>query len=163
MGYNSTIASAYANGAGQYHFDESPNNACDGNIATKYVNFGLCAGDTHVCGCGSQTGLYFELKRGTSLVTGLQICTGDDYPGRDPILVTLEGSNRSGTDLLVGSSWSLIYLGDSGLKSDPGRQRCGTIQIFPNSNSYKSYRFLILSVRQVLSCAQYSELQLYGY
>ncbi|CAF0943422.1 unnamed protein product [Adineta ricciae] len=163
MGYNSTIALPYTNGTGQYHSDESPSNACDGNIATKYVNFGRCAANTQICGCGSQTGLHIELKRSAPLVTGFQICTGDDYPGRDPILVTLEGSNHSGTDLLVGFSWSLIYVGDSDLKSDTGRRRCGTIQMFPNSNRYKNYRFLILSVRQVLDCAQYSELQLYGY
>jgi len=112
--------------------------------------------------CGLNTGFYLELLQGQVLVTALQVCTANDFPERDPLTVTLEGSNQSGTALTVGTSWSLIYSGNTGLPSNPGRGICGTVQSFNNSIQYKSYRFLVSGKRDMSNSVQYSELQLFN-
>ncbi|CAF4313600.1 unnamed protein product, partial [Adineta steineri] len=94
--YNTKInqnsqASRSGDTVGNYPARESPAQACDGNPQTKYLSFGRCSGGKHGVECGSDTGFYLELKRGASLVTGIQICTADDFPERDPLHVSLEG------------------------------------------------------------------------
>ncbi|CAF4200147.1 unnamed protein product [Adineta steineri] len=147
----------------QYHPSAPPANACDGDTSTKYLHFGWCQSDQWEVYCGLDTGFYLELKRGASLVTGLQICTANDRESRDPLTVSLEGSNQSGSSLTLGSSWNLIYNGPSGLETDPGRLTCGIMQLINNSIQYKSYRFLVTSKRDIENSVQYSELKLFGY
>ncbi|CAF4243351.1 unnamed protein product [Adineta steineri] len=84
------------------------------------------------------TGFYVTLKRGVSLVIGLQIFTADDMSARDPIIVTLEGSNSNDIDLTYGINWNLIYNGNSRLTNDPGRLTRGQTQFFCNSKQYMS-------------------------
>ncbi len=162
VGSNS-LASTIGSSAGQSPLAQGPASACDGSISTKYVNFGPCTISDNAPQCGLNTGFYLELQRGASLVTGLQICTADDNPDRDPFSVTLEGSNQSGTALTLGSIWTLIYSGISGLQTDPGRFTCGIEQLFINTIQYKSYRFLALSKRDFEDSIQYSEVRLFGY
>ncbi|CAF4134679.1 unnamed protein product, partial [Adineta steineri] len=149
--------------SGHYPTDDSPANACDGATSTKYLNFGTCSEGGYDITCGLDTGFYLELKRGVALVTGLQICTGSDFPERDPLTVSLEGSNQSGASLTLGSSWTLIYNGPSGLQTNLGRLTCGIMQLMNNSIQYKSYRFLVSSKRGASNSVQYSELKLFGY
>jgi hypothetical protein len=162
VGSNS-LASTIGSSAGQSPLGQGPASACDGSISTKYVNFGPCTISDNAPQCGLNTGFYLELQRGASLVTGLQICTANDYPDRDPFSVTLEGSNQSGTALTFGFSWNLIYSGISGLQADPGRNHCGIVQLFNNTIQYQSYRFLASSKRNISDSIQYSEVQLFGY
>ncbi|CAF1034057.1 unnamed protein product [Adineta steineri] len=149
--------------SGHYPTDHSPANACDGATSTKYLNFGRCPEYIDDITCGLDTGFYLELKRGASLVTGLQICTANDFPERDPLTVSMEGSNQSGASLNLGSSWTLIYNGPSGLQTNPGRLTCGIMQLMNNSIQYKSYRFLVSSKRGYGNSVQYSEVKLFGY
>jgi len=160
---NDSLASTIGYSAGQSPPGQGAANACDGSISTKYVNFGPCTILDNAPQCGLNTGFYLELQRGASLVTGLQICTADDHLDRDPILVTLEGSNHSETALTGGSSCTLIYSGNSGLQADPGRFTCGIGQLFNNTIQYQSYRFLALSKRNFSDSIQYSEVRLFGY
>ncbi|CAF1363214.1 unnamed protein product [Adineta steineri] len=146
-----------------YPPEQSPAKACDGDTSTKYLHFGTCSEGRYDITCGLDTGFYLELKPGASLVTGLQICTAEDFPERDPLTVSLEGSNQSGSNLTFGWSWTLIYNGPSGLQTDPGRRTCGIMQLTNNSIQYKSYRFLVSRKRGSLNGVQYSELQLFGY
>ncbi|CAF0948289.1 unnamed protein product [Adineta steineri] len=162
VGTNSTTATP-GNYIGQYIPTESPYNACDNNTGTKYLSFGTCGETTIDSICGLNTGLYLELQRGLSLIIGLQMCTGNDYPERDPFIVSLEGSNLSGTVLNLGTSWTLIYNGPSGLQTDPGRSTCGRFQSINNTIQYKSYRFLVSAKRSISNSVQYSEIQLHGY
>ena len=91
----------------------------------------------------------------------LQFCTENDLPLRDPLTVTLEGSNQNGSTLLLGSSWTLIYNGTTGLDVDPGRGSLGVRQtFFSNVIAYSSYRILITWKRGNEIATQYSELQL---
>jgi len=114
--------------------------------------------------CGINTGFYVILQRGAVVMEGLQFCTGNDNPPRDPITMTLEGSNQTGSALMLGSSWSLIYNGSCGLDVDPGRESLGQIQTFSNNFiAYSSYRILITSKRGSDYAFQYSEMELFGY
>jgi hypothetical protein len=150
-------------GVGHYPVGETPANACDNNTATKYLAYGMCERYETSYLCGLYTGFYVQPQGGASLVKELQICTASDSPERDPLTVTLEGSNESGIALTVGTSWTLIYNGSSGVDSDPGRSTCGATQFIYNTIRYKSYRFLVTSKRSTVDCVQYSEVQLFGY
>ncbi|CAF4740999.1 unnamed protein product [Rotaria socialis] len=169
-GGDSTPATS-CTGMGQYPTNpnkEMPVQAFDGNANTKYTSFGPCKldnckGNLFPENCGLNTGLYLALQQGATFIVGLQLSTGNDFPRRDPIMVTLEGSNQSGTNLTLGSSWTLIYSGRSGLATDPGRKMSGPIVFFPNSLQYTSYRFLVTASRASDCAVQYSELQLFGY
>ncbi len=78
--------------------------------------------------------------------------------------IIIEGSNENGSALTVGSSWTLIYHGTSGLNPDPGRFTMGTLIILPNVlMSFKSYRLLITSKRAVQTSTSCSEFVLIGY
>ncbi|CAF1063598.1 unnamed protein product [Adineta steineri] len=153
---NSQAAEVYSK-SGQYHLKESPAQACDGDIYTKYLNYGECENTRDGIECGSNTGFYLELKRGASLVTGLQICTANDFPERDPLTMSLEGSNQSESKLTLGSSWALIYNGDSGLKTNPGRHTCGIVQQFNNTirldNKLNSLANIRVTFKLILNCS----------
>ncbi|UJR20289.1 hypothetical protein I4U23_023420 [Adineta vaga] len=157
---SSSSASTSGIGPGRYPVSDIPSNAFDHNVTTKYGNPGPCFSSQILITCGLNTGVYFELLQ-SLVIKRLQICTGDDFPERDPFIVSLEGSNQTGTSLILGSSWSLIYNGTSGLQTDPGRRLCGVLQSFNNSISYKSYRFLVSDKRAAYNNVQYSELYLY--
>ncbi len=162
-GGDSTPASV-GSGAGNYYSGEVPQYACDGNFSNQYTNFGSCAAGANATSCGLNTGFYRTLQRGASLITGLQVCTPSGNPARDPITITFEGSNQPTSALNLGSSWTLLYSGPSGLATDPGRLACGIAQLFPsNTIWYTSYRFLVTLKRGSDSCTWYSEVQLIGY
>ncbi|UJR17662.1 hypothetical protein I4U23_004558 [Adineta vaga] len=146
---------------GQHPIKEAPDMACDGNISTKYLSFGECRSSSDVCVGGVNTGFYLTLRQNATIATGLQICTGKDDPGRDPLVITLEGSNESGEALTKGNSWTHIYEGSSGLFDDPGRGACGKLQSFNNLNRYASYRFLVIDKREKKNCVQYAEVLLF--
>ena len=162
VGGNSTAAKPIINRTGQYPSSESPDKVYDGNLSTKYLSFGRCS--INVDGsCGIHSGFYLELERGPTLVIGFRICTGDDRKDRDPVIVSLEGSNSTGEGFINGNSWTLLYKGPSGLNVDPGRKKCGPMQYFNNEKQYKSYRFLVSAIRAGSECVQYSEVELYTY
>lgn len=160
-GSDSTV-SKNGSGIGNFFPGELAPYACDSNTTSKYTSFGSCPSNSMLITCGSNTGFYRTSGKGPSLITGVQVCTENNNPPRDPILITLEGSNQPDPVLHLGSSWTLIYNGSSGLAIDPGRRTCGTIQTFPNNSvSYTSYRFLVVSKRGNMSCTSYSEVKLF--
>ncbi len=149
---------------GNYFSSQIPQYACDNNINDEYTHFGACTSVSSSVTCGLNTGFYRTPQRGPSLIIGLQICTGPGLPARDPITITFEGSNQATSLLHLGSSWTLLYSGPSGLATDPGRLACGISQLFAgNSVWYSSYRFLVTSKRGSDSSTWYSEVQLIGY
>jgi len=78
--------------------------------------------------------------------------------------ITIEGSIQPSSALLLGSSWTLLYNGSSGLDSDPGRSSEGVIETVTNIiSSYNSYRLLVTSKRNSSNAVQYSEIELFGY
>jgi hypothetical protein len=162
-GGDSNAATA-GSGVGNYVAAESPPNAFDLNTATKYNSYGPCtASSAFSVACGLNTGAYFTPSGGSSLLQSLRFCTANDSPNRDPITVTVEGSNQPSSALTFGSSWSLIYNGSTGLDTDPGRYTYGITQNISNSVWYLSYRILVTSKRNVEDSVQYAEVQLIGY
>ncbi|CAF1049991.1 unnamed protein product [Didymodactylos carnosus] len=138
-----------------YPPDENPSNAIDRNTNTKYLNFGTDR-------TGLNTGFYVMLQK-SSTVTAIQFTTANDFPARDPILFTLEGSNASWSELKKGSSWIEICSGGTGLQKNPGRNKPGPVCDIQNREKYQSYRILITDKRdRSANCVQYSECSLLG-
>ena len=160
-GGNSTT-STEGTGVGQWMSGTGPANAIDGNTATKYLNFGKLGAGESSADQGVGTGFYITPSRGASILTQFQMATADDVPDRDPLSITIEGSNATGTGLTLGSNWTSLYSGSSGLVTDPGRASWGEVLSIANSNPYTSYRLLITSQAGVANCMQYGEVAFMG-
>jgi hypothetical protein len=164
--YNTTAGASTGGKNGRYsNSNEMPPEAIDNLTSTKYLNFGG-TGDFYVVAPapGVGTGFYVTpIISNSSIATSLLFATGNDVPNRDPITVTLEGSNVDTLD--DGSSWTLIYNGSTGISptTDPGRQTYVAQQNFSNTIAYKSYRLLVTSQRGPEWAVQYSEAQIIGY
>lgn len=136
----------------------------DQNIDTKYVSFGECFQDRNKKVCTANTGFYVAPQQGATLLLAIQFTTANDHITRDPFTVTIEGSNATWSELLRGTSWSLIATLPSGLEIDPGRTTDGLLQCVHNNTIwYRNYRVLVTSVRDSTYCIQYSEVKLFGY
>ena len=160
---NSTLAKPGA-GNGRYISAEVPRYALDQNSSTKYTSFGNCPGGESNDVCGVNTGFYVTPQQGPTLLLGIQFTTANDFPVRDPLTITIEGSNATSSALLLGKSWSLIDSVSIGLEVDPGRKADGMFRCLPNNAIwYTSYRLLITSLRSFADCVQYSEVKLFGY
>ena len=164
--YNTTAGESTGGKNGMYSNGiEFPTQAIDNSTDTKYLNFGSTGGYNIVAPApGVDTGFYVTPNiSNASIAIGLRFATGGDAPTRDPITVTLEGSNADALD--IGSSWTLIYNGPTGisLTTDPGRSTYVAQQNFSNTIAYKSYRLLVTSQRGADWAVQYSEAQIIGY
>ena len=128
--------------SGQYPSNQVPSMCIDFNSTTKYLNYGtgsisgLSSNTT-----GVKTGFYTVLSAGAAVVNSLQMQTANDFPARDPITCTLEGSNATGAALSIGSSWTLLYNGSTGINATlaPGRYNWTKIQrnYFPFIQLYR--------------------------
>lgn len=134
---------------------ETPNLAFDNNSAnpgaTKYLNFAKTG-----------TGVVVT-PAAPSIVTGLKLYAANDAPERDPFTYTLEGTNAANPTAL-GTLWSLISSGDTGLQTDPGRFVAGPAISFTNVADYTSYRLLFPTVRDsaTANSMQIGEIELLG-
>jgi len=111
---------------------ESPTQAIDGDISTKYLNFG-----------GDNTGFIVTPGSGSSVVDGFTITTGNDAPGRDPVGYSLFGTTDAITSAenSDGSAENWILIQSGTLTPPSGRgEEYGDV-IAGNSSAYTSYRF----------------------
>ncbi|CAF1461287.1 unnamed protein product [Adineta ricciae] len=105
---------------GTYWSTEPSENALDGNISTEYTNHGICNSESPLSfQCGLNTGLYLTLEVKQATLIGFQIGTNKGWSYRDPLTITIEGSNSNKSELTLGKSWILIYNGTTGLTIDP--------------------------------------------
>ena len=103
-------------------------------------------------------------QQGPTLLLAVQFTTGRTSPARDPISITIEGSNATSSALMLGASWFWITSLSTGLELNLDRMVDGPlICLRNNANWYTSYRILVTSVRSVTDCVQYSEVKLFGY
>ena len=131
----------------------------DGDLTTAHTSFGSCSSSVYLSTCGVNTGVYLTLNGGPYTLTGFYVGTEHSDSTRDPLTFTIEGSNAAGALLPLGPSWTLIYNGSTGLTQDPSRNVYGKLQMLINPwTPFKSYRFLVTSVRGAPSCASYTEL-----
>lgn len=164
VGIYYTIAGSFsAATVGNFPASESPANAIDMNIGTKYLNFGFSGSSSTTAGLN--TGYYVSPRIGSSIATGIIFYTANDSPNRDPTMITLEGSNNGSAQLQCEGRWTLIYSGPSGISPtvDPGRSTMGILITFNNTIPYMSYRLLITAKRNADSCVQYGEARIMGY
>ena len=156
-GGNATVATVGVD-AGMYPSGENPGCVLDSDTSSKYLAFG----DKTLAGGGLNTGFYVTLASAAQ-VTAIQFATANDNAVRDPLTITVEGSNATGSDLLTGTNWTALYSGVSGLAAlgDGGRQQYGVIEGFSNTTAYTSYRVLVVSKRGELDSTQYSEVELF--
>lgn len=147
-----------------YAAHEGPAYALDKDRMTKYFNFGNCTIITSLLDYGINTGFYVTPQQGPTLLLGIQFTTANDEPSRDPLSITVEGSNATSSALMLGTSWSLIYYSSTGLDADPGRTMDGLFQcISGNGIWYTSYRVLVASKRGWSNSVQYAEVMLFGH
>jgi alpha-L-fucosidase 2 len=140
--------------------DELVTSILDGNFSTKY----FCKATDDEGSAGVNTGFVVTPHLGATVVTGIQFATANDMPNRDPVAITIEGSNTDDALKAKGKGFTLIYKGPSGLTKDPSRTSWGPIVSFPNTTAYKSYRVLITQTRgsDNVDATQYSEVKLLG-
>ncbi|CAF0757595.1 unnamed protein product [Didymodactylos carnosus] len=142
---------------------EIPSYAIDNINTTKYTNFGSGTLSSSSPTQGYNTGFYVTPSMGPSVLKAFVFVTGNDIPNRDPTAITIEGSNLT-SSLTVGTSWTSIYSGPSGLSTDPGRRTLGVQQTCSsNTIYYLNYRLLTTTQRGTESAVQYSEAILLGY
>jgi hypothetical protein len=132
--------------------------AIDGNLDSKYLNRGqdLDGSNPH----GDNTGFVVS-PAGSGTVDEVQFATGNDVPDRDPLSITVEGSNDPNASAAQGNGFTLLYEGPVGLANDPGRKAWGPVIKFANSTAYKTYRVLVTETRgDSADAVQYSEVKL---
>ena len=137
---------------------ESATNIKDGNLNSKYYN----TGQDGINPRGINTGFVITPQRGFTIIDGIQIATANDVPDRDPLNITIEGSNDPNAGQAGGNGFVPIWEGPTSLAQDPGRTTWGTIYSFINSAAYKTYRVLITAARGSGGGVQYSEVKLIG-
>jgi hypothetical protein len=146
----STLATAGGGSGNAFPTAEAPPNAIDNNTSDKYLNF-------------QQSGAGFIVTpSAASIVNAFRFATGNDAVERDPLMITIEGTNSLNATTTLNSTWTTIYSGVSGLATDPGRDTFGATVSFSNATSFLSYRVLVSSVRTPASANsfQFSEIEL---
>ncbi|CAF1648371.1 unnamed protein product [Adineta ricciae] len=160
-GDNSTPSSA-GGGIGQYWPSEPPEAALDGNLRTEYTNYG-CADERFNITSGMYTGFYFTIKSVSFRLMKFCMGTNVQEAKRDPMTITIEGSNNDQSELLLGKSWTSIYSGSSGLTKSLQRSSYGTKQtVATNVASFRSYRLIVTSTRGKHNSVSYSEFVMMG-
>lgn len=126
-------------------------NIIDGK-PTKYLNF-----DTRID--GKPSGFIVTPSIGATTVIGLTIQSANDGPERDAKVVTLEGSNDEAVTAWAEGVWEQIVR----LDDIPAfAERFQTQEfVFPNTKSYKHYRFTVLETQTANTCCfQAAEVEL---
>jgi hypothetical protein len=149
-------------GIGQYPPAQPAKVSIDRFRNTTYVNFGNTSQYHNNTLGGVGTGFHVITNLGApSVLTKFRISTGSGHAERDPLVISIEGSN--GGNLTEGSSWTILYNGSSGLTTNPGRETFGSFQLVSNIKLFNYYRLLTLAPRAITDCVQYSEVEFYGY
>lgn len=133
--------------------------AFDGNTSTKHMNSGQDEDGFNPRGVN--TGLVIEAEKPLS-AGAIQFVSAPDMPSRDPMKITLEGSNSKDAMNEGFGGWTPIYSGSSGLEAaDMPRQTAGKIASFKPSKPFKYFRLLVTQVRgDQADGVQYSEFRI---
>jgi len=79
------------------------------------------------------------------------------------LTITIEGSNQQHSGLFYNANWTLVYNGSTGLDVNPGRSKWGPSINLPVTNvSYRSYRILATSKRNISNSVQFDDIIFYG-
>ena len=150
-------------GIGTYWSGDSPKNVFDGNWASSFASYGVGNASWWSNTSGVNVGVYLTIPTSPFILKAFRFITTTNTYNRDPMKLTIEGSNLVGSALTLGSSWTLIYNGTTGLDIDPGRTQPGVQQILNgNVSPFSSYRFIITKKRYIDTCVNYAEIELYA-
>jgi len=141
-----------------YSTGESPANIRDGNVNTKYFN----SSQDGTIRKGINSGFVITPVAGTKAVNGIQFATANDTPTRDPVTITIEGSNATNADQASGNGFALVWEGMTTLDTDPGRKMWGKLINFWNTTPYKTYRVLVTGTAGATDGTQYSDVKLFA-
>ena len=137
---------------------EGVKSAIDGSLDSKYYNTVRNPTTNEAAGVGS--GSVISLSAPAALST-FQIATANDVPGRDPLAITIEGSNDPAAAQDGATGFTLLYDGLTGIDVNPGRKAWGPAIGFPNQTAYRTYRILATEARALNGDGiQYSEMRL---
>jgi hypothetical protein len=143
-------------GESSYPFAESPANAIDNNVGSKYLNFGEV-----------NSGFIVTPSFGSSTIKSFVITTANDALQRDPTAYALYGTNDMITSADNSSAtdedWTLI---DSGALALPdARQVEGPRVPVSGFGRFTSYLFVVTAVKDeaFANSMQFSEIQFYGH
>ncbi|CAF3705131.1 unnamed protein product [Rotaria sp. Silwood1] len=156
----STLATENSTGAGTYYTGQPPDNLFDGSLNTKYTSRGNSTSGTNAY-AGLNTGFYLSIIQCQPVLIGFRFGNAYNFSEREPLMLTIEGTNCANLTTCV--NWTLIYNGSTGLDTATSSLAYGQYQSISNSNSYKTYRFLITDKRDLSAYVSYSEVQLFGY
>ncbi len=128
-------------------------NAIDGTQA-KYLNRDSAAP-------AKPAGFVVTPSVGATLINGLSMQSANDAPERDPLSVTLEGSNDDTIADFNSGTWALVYKNEA-VPTFATRFQTLTF-LFDNVKPYKHYRWTVLKTATDNSCCmQIAEVQLLG-
>lgn len=129
-------------------------NAIDGTQA-KYLNRDSAAPAI------KPAGFVVSPSVGVTWVTGLAMQSANDSPDRDPLSVTLEGSNDDKVTGFATGNWEMIYKNDA-VPTFTARFQTQTFS-FDNFKPYKHYRWTVLkTATDSTCCMQIAEVQILG-
>jgi hypothetical protein len=142
---------------------EVVSNAID-NTTGKYLNYGTSG--TQAAPFVGPVGFVVTPAMGATMVNAYRVYTANDTPARDPLTVTLEGSNNGGTSYTLITSNTLalpVERNAAGLALDPTTQPLQEVH-FSNTRTYTSYRFIVYHVKSDASAnsMQLGEVELLG-
>ena len=139
--------------------NETPAQSIDQNATTKYLNFGR-----------EHSGLIVTPSV-SAIVDGIQFTTANDFPSRDPALITIYGTNDPITspDNGFGNSenWTVI-VANLPYASPAGRGAVGPLVAFPNGTAWSSYKIEVVdntgpdSGTGAADSVQFAEVQLFS-
>ncbi|MED5586805.1 MAG: hypothetical protein VYB61_10645 [Verrucomicrobiota bacterium] len=119
-------------------FSEEAANAIDGNVNTKYLNFGR-----------ENSGFIVTPASGAAAVQSFRITTANDEPPRDPAAFAIYGTNEAITSAAHSAgnaeTWTLIASGERSLPD--ARFSPAPVVSFGNNVSYSSYCFLVTELK----------------
>lgn len=117
---------------------EGPDNLVDGNVATKYLNFGKV-----------DSGFIIQPSGGASQVRSFTLTTANDAVGRDPTDWQIFGTNAPITSLDnsygTAEAWTLIDSGAVALPAERGT--LGPVVTVNNASSYTAYKMLFTGLK----------------
>ena len=136
-----------------YPSNQSPYHGIDGDISTKYLNFG-----------GYNSGFIITPVLGASKANAFNIITANDGEARDPASYQIYGTNdkilSSRNSHGTSESWTLLAEGSLSLPYT----RCteNGIIYFPNDDFYTSYKVIFPLTKSNCGIMQLAEFQFYG-
>ncbi|MBP7051800.1 MAG: hypothetical protein KBE65_12370 [Phycisphaerae bacterium] len=139
----------------RYPANEAPAKCIDGDVNTKYLNFGE-----------DDSGFIVTPLVGPSMLDSFQITTANDHPQRDPVVWMIYGTN----DVIVtpdngdglSENWTLICGGTLALPAE--RFTAGLVYVVANqAEPFASYKVIFETVKDATdNSMQIAEIQLFG-